>query len=531
MPDRVPIRRALISVSDKTDLLPFARALASRGVEIISTGGTAKALGDAGVPVTHIEKVTGFPEIMGGRVKTLHPSVHGALLALRDNPDHMGAAAQHGITPIDLVCINLYPFERALAAPNMPEHEAVEQIDIGGPSMIRSAAKNFEWVTVVTAPRQYDRVVSDMETGGGATCRLLRADLAVAAFGRTSEYDAAIASYLGRRSSSPFPQVLRLGYIKVDDVRYGENPHQEAALFRDPGSTGPTIVNARKLHGKELSYNNINDASAALELVKALRRIDPDSAGACIVKHTNPCGAAIGRTAVDAIDAAVRGDPLAAFGGILAVNTRFDAAAAERVCRPDMFLEVVVAPDFEDLAADMLGKRWANVRLLAVGSHPGSASRKLEYRSIPGGMLVQDRDNRVSDPTLWKHAAGPAPTPDVIARAQFGEAVARALSSNAIAIVGADEGKAIRLFGAGAGQMDRVTACRLAVEKAAAGARGALASSDAFFPFPDGPQVLIEAGVKALVHPGGSKRDQETFDLCNQRGVTCLVTGVRHFRH
>jgi phosphoribosylaminoimidazolecarboxamide formyltransferase/IMP cyclohydrolase len=533
MPDRVPIRRALISVSDKTDLVPFARALAARGVEIVTTGGTARALAEAGIPVVHIEKVTGFPEIMGGRVKTLHPSVHGGLLGLRDNPEHQAAMQKHGITPIDLVCINLYPFERAVSTPGLPEHEAIEQIDIGGPSMIRSAAKNFEWVTVVTAPRQYDRVVSDMEAGGGATGRSLRADLAVAAFGRTSEYDAAIASYLGKTSPSAFPPVLRLGYIKVDEVRYGENPHQEASLYRDPASTGPTIVNARKLHGKELSYNHINDAAAALELVKALRRVAPDAAGACIVKHTNPCGASVAAGLTDAIDAAVRGDPLAAYGGILAVNARFDAGAAERVCKPDMFLEVIVAPDFEDRAADLLGKRWANVRLLAVGDRPASASRKLEYRSIPGGMLVQDRDNRASDPTLWRHAAGPAPTPDLIDHALFGESLARALSSNAIAIVGpdAESGGAVRLFGAGAGQMDRVTACRLAVEKAGVGARGAVAASDAFFPFSDGPEVLMSAGVRAIVHPGGSKRDQETFDLCNQRGVTCLITGIRHFRH
>jgi phosphoribosylaminoimidazolecarboxamide formyltransferase / IMP cyclohydrolase len=533
MPEQAAIRRALISVSDKTDLVPFARALASRGVEIISTGGTARALAEAGVPVVHIEKLTGFPEIMGGRVKTLHPAVHGGLLGLRDNSEHQAAMERHGIKPIDLICINLYPFERAISTPGLPEHEAVEQIDIGGPSMIRSGAKNFEWVTVVTAPAQYDRVVSDLAANGGSTSRRLRAELAAAAFGRTSEYDAAIASYLGRVSPSAFPQVLRLGYIKVDEVRYGENPHQEGAVYRDPSSTGPTIVNARKLHGKELSYNNIADASAALELVKALSRVDEARAGACVVKHTNPCGGAIASGGAGAIDAALRGDPMAAFGGILAVNVGFDAAAAERVCRPDVFLEVIVAPDFDDAAADMLRKRWANVRLLAVGERAASSTRKLEYRSIPGGMLVQDRDNRPSDPGLWRHAAGPAPTPDLIEQALFGETMARALSSNAVAIVGADggPGRGIRLLGGGAGQMDRLTACRLAVEKAGAQARGAVAASDAFFPFPDGPAVLTDAGVRAIVQPGGSKRDQETFDLCNQRGVTCLVTGIRHFRH
>ncbi|MFN0132047.1 MAG: bifunctional phosphoribosylaminoimidazolecarboxamide formyltransferase/IMP cyclohydrolase [Phycisphaerales bacterium] len=532
MPGLVPITRALLSVSDKTDLIPFARALAARLVEIVSTGGTAKALAEAGVPVTPIDRLTGFPEIMDGRVKTLHPKVHGGLLGLRDHPEHQVAMREHGIVPIDLVCINLYPFERTIARPGVSHTEAVEQIDIGGPSMIRSGAKNFEWVTVVTSPNAYDRVVGELDANDGKTSRALRAELAAAAFGRTSEYDAAIASFLGRASPAAFPQVLRLGYIKAEELRYGENPHQQAALYRDPSSTGPTIVNARKLHGKDLSYNNINDAAAALELVKALTRLDRDRAGAAVIKHTIPCGAALADPgpgdARRAIELALAGDPQAAYGGILAVNTTLDASAAERLSQSDVFLEVLVAPDFEPVALDMLTRRWANLRILAVGERQPSALRKIEYRSVPGGMLVQDRDLLPPEPQSWTHAAGPRA--DRHTEAAFLEIVVRFLLSNAIAIGGRCEG-GIRLFGAGAGQVDRVSACRLAVAKAGSLAKGAVAASDAFFPFADGPTILADAGVSMIVHPGGSKRDQETFDLCNARNIACYTTGIRHFRH
>lgn len=530
MPDLVPIRRALLSVSDKTDLVPFARALVEHGATIISTGGTAKALAAAGIEVTPIDRVTGFPEIMDGRVKTLHPAVHGGLLGLRDDPEHAAAMRTHGITSIDLVCINLYPFESTVSREGVTEREAIEQIDIGGPSMIRSAAKNHEWVTTVTSASQYDRVVSELRENAGSTTRRTRANLAAAAFSRTGEYDAAIAAYLGKASSGPFPPLLHLSYAKVDDLRYGENPHQEAALYRDPASVGPTVVSARQLHGKPLSYNNINDAAAALELVKTLGRLDPGRAGAAVIKHTNPCGAALAVTTTEAADRAIAGDPLAAYGGILALNRPLDGACAERLCRNDVFLEVIVAPEFAADALELLRRRWANVRLLAAGTRPGAARRKLDYRSIPGGMLVQDRDTTLPAPGQWTHAAGPAPTDAQLAEAAFLEVVARFLSSNAVAVGGVDE-NALRLFGAGAGQMDRVASCRIAVEKAGARARGAAAASDAFFPFADGPRVLIDAGVRTILHPGGSKRDAETFEACAAAGVTCLVTGVRHFKH
>jgi len=530
MPDLVPVRRALISVSDKTDLAPFARALVARGVSIISTGGTARALREAGVEVTPVEEITGFPEMLSGRVKTLHPLIHGALLGLRDDPDHARAMAEHGIEPIDLVCVNLYPFERTVSEPGVTEADAVEQIDIGGPAMLRSAAKNFESVCVVTAPKQYDAVVTALQQNDGATDRGLRARFAAAAFARTAEYDAAIAAYLSRRATPPFPDTLQINAVKADDLRYGENPHQDAALYRDPASTGPTIVNARQLHGKPLSYNNILDAASALELVKDLRRLSPDRVGACVVKHTNACGAAVAGSAADAVDAALAGDPTAAFGGILAINRALDARAAERLTREGLFLEVIAAPTFEEGAVERLRARWANMRLLAVGDRSGSSARKLDFRSIPGGLLVQDRDTRVASPEQWAHAAGPPPDADTLADAAIAWTIVKHLKSNAVAVAGRDAG-AVRLFGMGAGLVDRVTASRLAVEKAGRRARGAIAVSDAFFPFPDGPALLIDAGVRCLVHPGGSKRDGETFALCEERGVTCLTTGVRHFRH
>jgi phosphoribosylaminoimidazolecarboxamide formyltransferase/IMP cyclohydrolase len=535
MADLVPIRRALISVSDKTDLVPFARALSERGVEIISTGGTSKALADAGVAVTPIDKVTGFPEMMGGRVKTLHPMVHGGLLALRDDPEHAAAMAKHGIRPIDLVCINLYPFEQTIGREGVTQGEAIEQIDIGGPSMIRSAAKNFAWVTVVTSPASYDRVAAELQGHGGATTLKLRAELAAAAFGRTSEYDAAITAYLARSGGLAFPQVLRLGYVKAEELRYGENPHQAGALYRDPSYRDPSVVTAKQLHGKQLSYNNINDAAAALEVVRALRGLDEPRAGACVIKHANPCGAAVAESLGEAVELAIAGDPLAAYGGILAVNRALDAAAAERVCGKDRFMEVVVAPGYEPAALEMLRSRWRDVRVLEVRGEgaAGAPGRELECRSVPGGMLVQERDTLLGATTQWRHAAGPAPTPEQVRAAAFVESACRFLVSNAVAIggAGAGGGGALMLFGGGAGQVDRVSACRLAVEKAGGRARGAVAASDAFFPFPDGPTVLIDAGVSMIVHPGGSKRDEETFEVCNRAGVTCVVTGVRHFRH
>ncbi len=533
MPPAHPIKRALLSVSDKSDLLPFAEALRSRGVTIISTGGTAKALAAAGVPVTPVESITNFPEGLDGRVKTLHPAVHGGLLAIRDSAEHIAFLDRHKIEPIDLICINLYPFQQTIADPNVSFETAIENIDVGGPAMLRAAAKNHRYVTVVTSPSQYDRVIQEMDSQGGATKPETRAELAAAAFARTAEYDAAIASYLSRRAPTAFPQVLELRYPKVDQLRYGENPHQEAALYRDPSSTGQTIVNAAQLHGKQLSFNNINDAAAALEAVKSLARLPQanGAAAAVVVKHTNPCGGSLGSSAADAVAQAIAGDPIAAYGGILACSHPIDLRAAEFICDPKHFLEVIVAPSFTDDALKLLRERWSSVRLLAVGDRRPSSARKLDYRSIPGGMLVQDRDTRSTDPNTWEHRAGPKPTADQLRAALVMDTLCRFVTSNAVVVGGSSGGDSVRLFGIGSGQVDRVSACRLAVEKAGLHAKGSIAVGDAFFPFPDGPKVLVEAGVSFILHPGGSKRDDETFALCNDCGVTCMTSGVRHFRH
>ncbi len=567
MPNLVPIRRALLSVSDKTDLIPFARTLSTLGVQIISTGGTARALMDAGIAVTPIEQVTGFPEIMDGRVKTLHPAVHGALLGKRSSPEHLAAMKAHKIEPIDLVCINLYPFERTVSDAGVTMEEAIEQIDVGGPAMIRAAAKNFESVVVVTSPKRYDDVANELGRHQGCTTGELRAELAAAAFAKVAEYDTAIAAFLSRRTPAAFPQVLRLSYTKVDELRYGENPHQAAALYRDPSSIGPTIVNAQQLHGKPLSFNNINDAAAALEVVKSLRKLTDSSVesilaatfgatpsvtgavaarepftlsgilgagaiGACVVKHTNPCGAAVAPTVHQAVDAAIAGDPQAAYGGILAVNAEIDPSAADRIAGTDNFFEVIVAPSYHRDALEILRKRWANVRILAVGDRLASRARKLDFRSVPGGMLVQDRDVRGASPEQWEHRAGPVPPRTLAAVGAFLETVCKYVSSNAVVIGGTtSEHGVVRVFGIGSGQVDRVTACRNAIAKAGSLSKGAAAAGDAFFPFADGPQLLVDAGVHFIAHPGGSKRDQDTFDLCNARAVTCVTTGLRHFRH
>jgi phosphoribosylaminoimidazolecarboxamide formyltransferase/IMP cyclohydrolase len=546
----VSIRRALISVSDKKDLVPFARALADMGVEIISTGGTASALHAAGVKVTPIDQVTGFPEMMDGRVKTLHPKIHGGLLARRDLATHTQAMQQHQIKAIDLVCVNLYPFEKVILEQGISDEQAIENIDIGGPAMLRSASKNFQFVTVVTSTDQYDRVIGEMQANGSATTFELRRDLAAAAFTRTAEYDTAISAWMGTRRPEPFPAMLRLSYSRVNDLRYGENPHQAAAVYRNPASAEPSVVSAEFLHGKELSFNNLNDAAAALELVQELSEVFPDSPGAAIIKHANPCGCAVATSLQEAFERAYEGDPLAAYGGILALNRPVDLATAQRIVDGQKFLEVIIAPNLDGQPAyapdalDLLRERWGNVRILAVNGIRHTGLRKINYHSIPGGMLVQERDMKLADIDEWRQAAGPRPDDATLRDAAFAWTLAKHLKSNAIAIA-----RGGQLLGAGMGQVDRVTSCRLAIERAGprlkASSRKAqapsprsqasglvpVAASDAFFPFPDGPQLLIDSGVKCIVHPGGSKRDQETIDLCERSGVTLLVTGTRHFRH
>lgn len=543
--DRVRVRRALISVSDKTGVVEFARALASMGVSIISTGGTSKVLKDSGINVTNIEDVTGFPEMMDGRVKTLHPKVHGGILAVRSNPEHTRAMREHHIEPIDLVCINLYPFQQTVAKPNVSRAEAIENIDIGGPSMVRSAAKNHDFVCVVTDASQYESLLNELKSSDAHTTRATRARLAQAAFAMTGEYDRAIAQYLAgpgaldqtretraTGNDSVFPAVLSPQLKLKSVLRQGENPHQAGAVYANPSESAcASVLSAKQLHGKEMSYNNVADAAAALDLALALTRQSGFSkVGACVIKHANPCGAAIASSSFDAIDRAIAGDPIAAFGGILACSHTIDTKAAERLTGKETFLEVIIAPAFSDEAQAMLKAKSVNVRLLATGDLRTMPEAAMMMKSIAGGVLVQQRDLKPSDPSSWVHAAGPKASEPMLHAAAVLETIVRAISSNAIAIGGFD-GSTVRLFGGGVGQVDRVTACKLAVSKAGALCTGAIALSDAFFPFNDGPKVLTDAGVKMIVHPGGSKRDSDTFELCEKLGVTCMTTGTRRFRH
>ena len=526
-PDFVAVRRALLSVSDKTDIVPFATALAERGVELVSTGGTARALEAAGLTVRAIDDLTGFPEMMDGRLKTLHPRVHGGLLARRELESHRNAAEEHGIEPIDLVCVNLYPFTQTLAS-GAPPPEVIEQIDIGGPAMVRSAAKNHLWTAIVTSPAQYGSIQDELDQNDGQLSRHTRSTLAAEAFRTTANYDAAIANWMlehtGADHTGAVAPPVQLGLATGHALRYGENPHQAAWAY--PARSGDGILQAKQLSGKELSYNNLADAAAALDLVADLGLNAP--AAAAIIKHTNPCGAAAGEDPLTVLDDAWSGDPVAAFGGILALWSEVDLPLAEHIAQPGRFLEVILAPKFSAEATSRLSERWPNARLLEYGeleAEPGGTVLK----TVRGGALVQELDNLTTDASTWNHVAGPKPAAGTLTAATHLWTIVKHLSSNAVAV-----GDARGLLGAGAGQMDRLTSCRIAIEKA--GARltessGAIATSDAFFPFSDGPETLIKAGVKTIVQPGGSKRDQESIDLCNERGVTMLFTGRRHFRH
>ena len=527
MTDPVRVRRALLSVSDKTGLIDFARCLASYGVMLISTGGTAKALRDAGLEVTAIETVTGFPEMMDGRVKTLHPKVHGGLLGLRDNPEHQAAMREHGIEPIDLVCVNLYPFEATVAKPGVSEHEAIENIDIGGPSMVRSASKNHPFVAVVTDASQYAQVMKELQATNGSTTLALRKSLAAAAFSRTAAYDAAIAQWLNAREKITFADILPMRFTKMPvELRYGENPHQGGAVYVDNSWQEPSVVRAKQLHGIGLSFCNLYDADGALELVK---EIDPkELAAAAVIKHANPCGFAVATDLPTAFQKAYDGDPVAAFGGIIALNRKVDLATAERITAVKHKLDVILAPDYDPAALQILQDRWKNTRLLSVGElgSPDQRLPKPAIKQITGGLLVQDRDLAPMQEKEWKHTAGPVPTPAMLLDLRLAMIAVKHLKSNAVCL--ARDGM---LIGAGAGQMDRLASCRIAVNKAADRASGSVAASDAFFPFRDGPDILIQSGVKAIVQPGGSVKDADTIAACNEAGVTMLLTGRRHFRH
>ena len=537
------IRRALLSVSDKTGVVAFARTLAAMNVELLSTGGTAKLLADAGLPVIEVADYTGFPEMLDGRVKTLHPKVHGGLLARRDVAAHVAAIDKHGIGMIDLLVVNLYPFEATVAAPDCSLADAIENIDIGGPAMVRSGAKNWNDVTVVTDASQYDRVERELKLDGRVS-DATRFALAVAAFDRIARYDAAISDYLssikiesieasaaGNSSERHlFPSQSNASFVKLQDLRYGENPHQSAALYRDPSPLPGTLVTARQIQGKELSYNNLADADAAWECVKSF-----DQPACVIVKHANPCGVAIGASSKDAYDKAFATDPTSAFGGIIAFNRPLDAAAVEAVSR--QFVEVLIAPAYSEDALALLVKK-TNLRVLEIASYvPGAPASQgsrsgwtgLDVKRIGSGLLVQTQDEHRLTSDAIRVVTKKKPDDKQLADLLFAWRVAKFVKSNAIVFC-ADG----RTLGVGAGQMSRIDSARIAAIKAAhAGLslQGSAVASDAFFPFRDGLDVVVDAGAMCVIQPGGSVRDDEVIAAADERGIAMVFTGVRHFRH
>ncbi|GAB6934665.1 bifunctional phosphoribosylaminoimidazolecarboxamide formyltransferase/IMP cyclohydrolase [Calditerricola yamamurae] len=510
------IQRALISVSEKTGLIPFARELAALGVEIVSTGGTARVLREAGVPVTAISEVTGFPEILDGRVKTLHPRVHGAILAVRDNAEHRRQLAEHGIRPIDLVVVNLYPFRETIAKPGVTLAEAVEQIDIGGPCLVRAAAKNHAYVTVVTDAADYPLVLEQLKARGEVDPETRRR-LAAKAFRHTAAYDAAVAQYLTEQTGEVWPETFTLAVEKVQDLRYGENPHQQAAFYRTPDRRPGTLAAAEQLHGKELSYNNILDADAALALVQEFA--EP---AVVAVKHTNPCGVGTGETLLEAWRRAYEADPVSIFGGIIAANRPIDEETAQSM--REVFLEIVIAPDFAPEALAVL-KAKKNLRLLRVAI-PDRPVPERRLVSVAGGVLVQTRDVRELTEADLRVVTERVPTAEELRDLLFAWRVVKHVKSNAIVV--AKDGQTL---GVGAGQMNRVGAARIALAQAGEKAKGAVLASDAFFPMPDTVEEAAKAGVTAIIQPGGSIRDADSIAEANRYGIAMVFTGVRHFRH
>ena len=515
------IQRALLSVTDKTGLVDFARKLAALSIELVSTGVTAKLLSDSGIAVKDISELTGFPEMLDGRVKTLHPKVHGGILHRRDDPKHVAAVKEHGIQPIDMVVVNLYAFEKTAAKPGVKFEELVENIDIGGPSMIRSAAKNFQDVAIVTSPADYESVAAELQREGGELSKATKWRLAQKAFALTAAYDSAIASTLERVSpetfelppeGATFPLNLRSSFHKIVDLRYGENPHQKAAMYSD--GSGKGVANSQQIQGKELSYNNIVDLQAAWDLAQEF-----DEPVCAIIKHTNPCGTATGRTLAEAYKRALECDPVSAFGGVIGVNRPVDLEAAEEMHK--LFLEVIAAPGFHnDAKAKFASKR--NLRVVeVVPSH-----QKWILKNVSGGMLVQDADARVLYDADLKVVTKRPPTPDETRALLFAWKVCKHVKSNAI--VYARDGQTV---GVGAGQMSRVDSAKIGAMKAQLPLKGTVAASDAFFPFPDGVEEIAKAGATAIIQPGGSQRDPEVIEAADRLGLAMLFTGVRHFRH
>jgi phosphoribosylaminoimidazolecarboxamide formyltransferase/IMP cyclohydrolase len=533
-PGLVRVRRALVSVSEKAGVVELAEGLVELGVEIVSTGGTARALAEAGVSVRAIEDFTGFPEMMDGRVKTLHPRLYAGLLAVRSDEAHLQAAAEHGIEPVDLVCVNLYPFEETLARGDATDQEIVENIDIGGPTMIRAAAKNHAYAAVLVDPADYAPVLTELRESAGRLSMLTRESLAGKAYTVTARYDAAISTWFAQRAEEDFPAQRAYAYEKQAELRYGENPHQRAAYYAQVGAPTHLLAGVTQLHGKELSFNNLLDLSSARELVE-----DFSEPACAIVKHNNPCGCALGKTALDAYERAFAGDPISAYGGVIALNRPVDLACARALSQ--QFIEVLLAPSFEPEALAVLTEK-KNVRLLELPAWPAPAGG-LEAKPVIGGLLVQDRDEVSETAEQMTVMSARQPTEAEWEDMRFAWQVCRHVRSNAIVI--AREGATI---GIGAGQMSRVDAVRIAIEKAQAGAgdasgaggseaaaavrvAGASLASDAFFPFADGPQLAIDAGVTAIIQPGGSVRDEEVVAAADKATIAMVATHVRHFRH
>jgi len=509
-----PITRALVSVSDKTGIVEFVRELRNFNVEIISTGGTAKALRDAGIEVRDISDVTGFPEMMDGRVKTLHPRVHGGLLALRDNPDHIAAMEQHGIEPIDMVVVNLYPFAETIARDGVTREEAIEQIDIGGPAMIRSAAKNATNVAVVVDPSQYPALIQELQQHAGSISIPFLQRLATDAFRQTAQYDAMVSSYLAGDSETDFPRALTSTFTKVTDLRYGENPHQRAALYRTRSANG--LASAAILSGKEMSFNNYVDADAAWQLVNDFR----DTACA-IIKHTNPAGVGMAETTAEAYTKALATDPVSAFGGIVAFNRRVDFAAAQEVTK--IFTEVVIAPDYDAAALELLQTK-KNLRVIRMAVT--KRTDELEFRQISGGLLVQTRDVHELRKEDLKVVTKRQPTDEEIRALLFAWTVCKHTKSNAIVYARTDQ-----TVGVGAGQMSRVDSVKIGAMRAQLPVAGSVLASDAFFPFRDGLDEAARHGITAVIQPGGSVRDDEVIAAADEHGLAMVFTGVRHFKH
>jgi phosphoribosylaminoimidazolecarboxamide formyltransferase/IMP cyclohydrolase len=527
------ITQALISVSDKTGVLDFARALSAMGVNILSTGGTAKLLADNGVPVTEVADYTGFPEMLDGRVKTLHPKVHGGILARRDFPEHVAKLTEHGIPTIDMVVVNLYPFQQAVAKDSCTLEDAIENIDIGGPTMLRSAAKNHKDVVVVCDPADYGMVLAEMKgtsAAAGAVSYDTKFMLAKKVFAHTAQYDGAITNYLtslgedkAHATRAAYPQVLNMTFDKVQDMRYGENPHQSAAFYRDLAPAAGALASYKQLQGKELSYNNIADADAAWECVKSLGGLG-QPAGCVIVKHANPCGVAIGADALDAYGRALQTDPTSAFGGIIAFNVEVDGKTAAEIAK--LFVEVLIAPSFSAEAKQLMAAKQ-NVRMLEIPL--GNGNNPFDVKRVGGGLLVQSPDAKNVGLGELRVVSKAQPTQQQLQDMLFAWRVAKFVKSNAIVFCANG-----MTLGVGAGQMSRIDSARIASIKATNGGlslAGSAVASDAFFPFRDGLDVVVDAGATCVIQPGGSMRDQEVIDAADERGVVMLYTGTRHFRH